>query len=147
MTAVGQRYDDPAASDQQLLERSGELRLRDTLSRSPEASKARMTEAGCDPAGWAPLTAEEHLERLQVERWLERRMASGRPSQIRRTREAGVPWAAIGDALGMDVAELRDEYAAWIDGQHQLHDSIGIGLDDDQAAAAWLLLEDDPAGA
>ncbi len=101
-----------------------------------------MVAAGCSVTDWAPLTTDEHLEQLQICRWLERRMRHGRQCQVRRAREAGVPWEAIAAVLEVDVVQARDEYAAWVDGQQRLHDDIGIGLDDDQAAAAWLLLED-----
>ncbi len=142
MTAVLGRYDDPTVSDQQLLERAWQLRLRDSLSRTADEAKARMAAAGCSGTDWAPLTGEEHLELLQIGRWLELRAAQGRWVAVRRAREAGVPWEAIAAALEMGVVDARDEYAAWVDGQQRLHDDIGIGLDDDQAAAAWLLLED-----
>lgn len=133
---------DPRVGDRQLLDRLSELQVRDSLSRVPDAAKAQMAAADCPPGDWAPLTAGEHLEQLQVQRWIEQRM-SRRRTVVYRAREAGVGWAEISAVLDLSVVQARDEYAAWIDGQQQLHDEIGIGMDDDQAAAAWFLLEDD----
>jgi hypothetical protein len=132
-------YDDPRTSDQQLLEGIWELRLRDTLSRTPSASKASMEAGGCSPAGWAPLTASEHLELLQKQRWLELRL-SRRDVGVRRALEAGASWADVADALGLDVEVVRAKFRVWVAGQRRLHAEIGIGLDDVEGAAAEALL-------
>lgn len=139
--------DDPTVSDMVLLERCHQLAVRDALSRAPDDAKARMDAAGCPGTDWAPLTTDDHLELLRTRRWLEQRMGR-RQTEVLRARQAGVSWEAIAAAVEQDVVTARDQFAAWIDGQQTLHDSIGIGLDDDQAGAAWLLIEDDdPVGA
>lgn len=133
------KYDDPKISDQMLLDRCWELRLRDSLSRTPDEAKARMAAAGSAPSTWAPLTVDEHLELLQKQRWLERRLAR-REAAVHRARLAGASWVEIADALGLDVEVVRARFRVWVAGQQQLHGSIGIGLDDKQAAAARELL-------
>lgn len=136
-------YDDPHTTDQQLVERICDLRYRRLLARSSDESKARLAAAGCAPASWAPLTVDEHLELLQRQRWLELRMAR-RNGDVLAARRAGADWQQIADVLGLDVATVRDEVAAHIDGQQRLQDRYGrFGLTDDAAAAAWALLEDD----
>lgn len=134
-------YDDPRDSDQRLLERVSELRLRDSLSRAGEQAKADMAAAGCSPADWAPLSVDEHLDLLQNQRWLEERLAR-RQSGVHRALQAGATWSQIADVLGVDVEDARAHFASWIEGQHQLHASIGIGLNDEAAAAAKAMLEE-----
>lgn len=136
-------YDDPRVGDQQLLERIHDLHYRRMLARSSDEQKARLAEAGSRPESWAPLTAEEHLELLQRQRWLELRM-SRRHADVHAARRAGAGWDQIADVLGLDAATVRDEHAGFVDGQQRLHDSTGrFGMTDDEAAAAWALLEDD----
>jgi hypothetical protein len=134
-------YDDPRVSDQQLLARISDLRMRDSLSRTTSEAKARMEKAGCSPADWAPLTAGEHLELLRTQRWLEQRL-SRRGCGVHRALQAGADWPDIAAALGLDVDEVQAEFREWIAGQRQLHQQIGIGLSLVQAEVAAMFLGD-----
>jgi hypothetical protein len=57
-------------------------------------------------------------------------------------RLGGVRWAEVAEACGLSPADARDRFAAWVDEQQLAHDAGAGGMSDDEAAEAWLLLED-----
>lgn len=137
------RYDDPAVSTHTLLDRDHDLGWRRMLSELRPDQQAKLTRTPAERM--APLTVGEQLEILRLRHWIERRMATSRPSDMRRAREAGATWMQIADVLDTTADAARTEFAAYIDGQDRLHDSIGIGLDELEAANVRALLDDTPA--
>lgn len=142
MSTARRHYVDPRTTTHDLVRRAQELALRHMLSELPSRTKQELIDGGNSADGLLALTAAEHLEHLQLERWIELRMRQSRQCRVRRAREAGATWCQIAEVLGTDVLQARAAFAAWIDGQQQLHDDFGVGLTDDEAAAAWMLLED-----
>jgi hypothetical protein len=58
------------------------------------------------------------------------------PAQVDRAARAGATWDQIAAATGTTAEAARAAYAEWAEGQHRLHADIGIGLDDEEYAAA-----------
>jgi hypothetical protein len=81
-----------------------------------------------------PLTMAEHLEMLALGERIARYYRH--PSQVDKAVKAGASWAQIAAATGTTENAARAAYREWAESLHQLHADMGMGLDDDQYAAA-----------
>ena len=119
------------------VDRYRELSEHDTMVRSIAILKARATyepDEHVNEEKFPPLSMAEHLEMLA----LGERMARyyRHPAQVDRAVRAGATWAQIAAATGTTADAARAAYREWADGQHLLYAGPGIGLDDDEYAAA-----------
>jgi len=119
------------------VDRYRELAEHDTMVRSIAILKARGTfepDEQVNDEKFPPLSMAEHLEMLA----LGERMARyyRHPAQVDGAVRAGAAWAQIAAATGTTADAARAAYREWADGQHQLHADMGMGLDDDEYAAA-----------
>ena len=80
------------------------------------------------------MTVAEHLEMFALGERIARYYRH--PSQVDHAVKAGASWAQIAAATGTTENAARAAYREWADGQHRLHAEMGIGLDDDEYAAA-----------
>jgi hypothetical protein len=89
-----------------------------------------------DPSRYQPLTASEHLERVALGTSIAQNYA--RPALVHHAVIAGANWQEIADATGnyRDLDAPRRNYRAWAEQQHDLHQDMGVGLDDTAYAAA-----------
>ncbi len=106
------------------MDRYRELADRDLTARSIAALQARGEWTGerarvLPPDKYPPLSAGEH-----------------HPSQVDRAVKAGATWEQVAAATGTTENSARSAYREWAEGQHRLHADMGIGLDDDEYAAA-----------
>ncbi len=119
------------------MDRYGELAKHDALAGAIAIGKASGTyvpNRHVNEDKFPPLTVAEHLEMLALgERiaWYYRH-----PAQVDRAVRAGATWDQIAAATGTTAEAARAAYAEWAEGQHRLHADIGIGLDDEEYAAA-----------
>ena len=121
------------------MDRYRELAEQDLMARSIATLKARgeWTEdraRALNPGKYPPLTLAEYLEMLALGERIARYYRH--PSQVDKAVKAGASWAQIAAATGTTEDAARAAYLQWADGQHRLHADIGIGLDDDEYAAA-----------
>ena len=114
-----------------------ELAEHDTMVRSIAILKARGTfepNEHVNDEKFPPLSVAEHLEMLALGERIARYYR--RPAQVDRAVRAGATWAQIAAATGTTADAARAAYREWADGQHRLYAGPGIGLDDDEYAAA-----------
>jgi hypothetical protein len=119
------------------MDRYRELADHDLMARSIAILKARGTyepNEHVNEEKFPPLTAAEHLEMLALGERIARHYRH--PSQVDNAVRAGASWAQIAAATGTTEDATRAAYLQWAEGQHRLHVDIGIGLDDDEYAAA-----------
>jgi hypothetical protein len=113
------------------------LAERDIMARSIATLKVRGTyepNEYVNEEKFPPLTVAEHLEMVALGERIARYYRH--PSQVDRAVKAGATWQQIAEATGTTEDAARAAYREWADGQHRLHADIGIGLDDDDYAAA-----------
>jgi hypothetical protein len=119
------------------IDRYRELSEHDVMARSIATLKARGTyepNKHVNDEKFPPLTATEHLEMLALGERIVRYYRH--PSQVDKAVKAGATWEQIAAATGTTEDAARTAYRQWADGQHRLHEDIGIGLDDAEYAAA-----------
>ena len=119
------------------IDRYRELADHDSMARSIATLKARGTyepNKHVNDEKFPPVTVAEHLEMLALGERIARYYRH--PSQVHNAVRAGVSWAQIAAATGTTEDAARAAYREWAEGQHRLHADIGIGLDDDEYAAA-----------
>ena len=119
------------------IDRYRELADHDTMARSIATLKARGTyepNRHVNDEKFPPMTVAEHLEMFALGERIARYYRH--PSQVDHAVKAGASWAQIAAATGTTENAARTAYREWADGQHRLHAEMGIGLDDDEHAAA-----------
>lgn len=119
------------------VDRYRELAEHDTMVRSIAILKARGTyepNEQMNEEKFPPLTMAEHLEMLALGERIARYYRH--PEQVDGAARAGATWAQIAAATGTTADAARSVYREWADGQHRLYEGPGIGLDDDEYAAA-----------
>ena len=124
------------------VDRYRELAEHDTMVRSIAILKARGTyepNEHVNEEKFPPLTVAEHLEMLALGERIARYYRH--PAQVDGAVRAGATWAQVAAAAGSTAEAARAAYREWADGQHQLHADVGMGLDDDEYAAALSRLE------
>jgi hypothetical protein len=83
---------------------------------------------------YPPLTMAEHLEMLALGERIARYYRH--PSQVDKAVKAGATWRQIAAATGTTADAARAAYREWAESLHKLHADLGMGLDDEQYAAA-----------
>jgi hypothetical protein len=119
------------------IDRYRELAEHDLMARSIATLKARGTyepNKHVNNEKFPPLTVAEHLEMLAVGERIARYYRH--PSQVDKAVKAGATWEQIAAATGITEDAARGAYLQWAEGQHRLHADIGIGLDNEEYAAA-----------
>jgi hypothetical protein len=119
------------------MDRYRELAEHDTMASSIAILKARGTyepNEHVNDEKFPPLTAAEHLEILALGERIARYYRH--PSQVDKAVKAGATWAQIAAATGTTEDAARTAYREWAIGQHRLYADIGIGMGDDEYAAA-----------
>jgi hypothetical protein len=119
------------------MDRYRELTDQDLMARSIAILKARGTyepNERVNEEKFPPLSVAEYLEMLALGERIARHYRH--PSQVDRAVRAGATWAQIAAATGTTEDAARAAYLQWAEGQHRLHADVGIGLDDDEYAAA-----------
>ena len=119
------------------IDRYRELADRDVMARSIATLKVRGTYEPSEYVNdekFPPLTAAEYLELLALGERIARYYRH--PSQVDKAVRAGASWAQIAAATGTTEEAARAGYRQWAEGQHRLHADTGIGLDDEEYAAA-----------
>jgi hypothetical protein len=120
-------------------ERHEELTDRDMSARAA----AQLRERGkFDPgnlghqlvAAREPLSVTDLLELMATGEVLARYYRH--PAPVDRAVKDGATWEQIGDARGQSAEQARREYRQWAEGQHSLHEDIGLGLNDTDYAEA-----------
>ena len=99
--------------------------------------------------GQQPVAVGEALERLAVSEAISRYAHNGRQVDILAALNAGASWRDVADALDAPQAQLRAEFARWVDGQRELYDALPkdrpgsrcLGMSSTHADAAMLLAE------
>ena len=127
------------------IDRYRELADHDSMARSIATLKARGTyepNEHVNDEKFPPMTVAEHLEMLALGERIARYYRH--PSQVDHAVKAGASWAQIAAATGTTERDARAAYREWADGQHRLHADIGIGMDDDEYAAALEAAGDSP---
>jgi hypothetical protein len=131
-------YDEAAGGNiAHQIDRYRELAGHDTLARSIAILKARGTfepNEHVNDEKFPPLTVAGYLELLALGERIARYYRH--PSQVDKAVKAGASWAQVAAATGTAEDAARAAYREWADGQHRLHADTGIGLDDDEYAAA-----------
>jgi hypothetical protein len=90
-----------------------------------------------------PLTVADHLELLALGERIARYYRH--PSYVDSAARAGATWDQIAAATGTTAEAARAAYIEWAEGQHELHAETGVGLDDDEYAAALELADQEGA--
>ncbi len=119
------------------MDRYRELADQDLMARSIAILKARGTyepNERINDERFPPLSVAEYLEMLALGERIGRYYRH--PSQVDKAVRAGATWAQIAAATGTTEDTARAAYREWAKGQHRLHADMGIGLDDDEYAAA-----------
>jgi|HubBroStandDraft_3_1064219.scaffolds.fasta_scaffold124971_4 hypothetical protein len=119
------------------MERYRDLARHDALAGAIAIGKARGTyepNEHVNEEKFPPLTMAEHLEMLALGERIARYYRH--PSQVDKAVKAGASWAEIAAATGTTEDAARAAYREWAESLHQLHADMGMGLDDDQYAAA-----------
>jgi hypothetical protein len=119
------------------VDRYRELAEHDTMVRSIAILKARGTfepDERVNDEKFPPLSMAEHLEMLALGERIARYYRH--PAQVDGAARTGATWAQIAAATGTTADAARTAYREWADGQHRLYAGPGIGLDDDEYAAA-----------
>jgi hypothetical protein len=116
------------------------LNDRDTMARAIVTLQARgdwNDDRSIRPEDYPALTVAEHLEMLALGEALARHYRH--PVQVHHAVLSGATWAQIAAATGGDPDQVRQDYRAWAEEQHQLRQDYPggtIGLGDDEYAAA-----------
>jgi hypothetical protein len=119
------------------MDRYRELAEHDTMARSIAILKTRGTFEPSEHVNdekFPPLTVAGYLEMLALGERIARYYRH--PSQVDKAVRAGASWEQIAAATGTAEDAARAAYREWAEGQHRLHADTGIGLDDDEYAAA-----------
>jgi hypothetical protein len=123
-----------------VLNRYQALSDRDMMARSIATLQARGQwgdDRSLNPEDYPPLTVAEHLEVIALGEVIARHYRH--PSQVHHAVLAGATWAQIAAAAGTGPDEVRQAYATWAEGQHQLRQDFPggtLGLGDEEYAAA-----------
>jgi hypothetical protein len=119
------------------MERYRDLAQHDALAGAIAIGKARGTyepNEYVNEEKFPPLTMAEHLEMLALGERIARYYRH--PSQVDKAVKAGASWAQIAAATGTTEDAARAAYREWAESLHQLHADMGMGMGDDQYAAA-----------
>jgi hypothetical protein len=121
------------------MDRYRDLAQHDALAGAIAIGKARGTYVPNEHVNeekFPPLTKAEYLEMLALGERIARYYRH--PSQVDKAVKAGATWAQIAAATGTTAEAARAAYREWAESLHQLHadTGMGLGLDDDQYAAA-----------
>lgn len=93
----------------------------------------------------APLTADEHLELVALGEVLARHYRH--PTMLDHALKAGATFKQLGAARGTSTDQARQDYRAWVDGQHGLFKHYGkFGLNDQEYTEALARLDEREAG-
>ena len=71
-----------------------------------------------------PAGLEHALGRIAVSEAISRYVKNGRQVDVLSALNAGASWRSIADVLDEPVAQLRDEFQRWVDGQRGLYDEV-----------------------
>jgi len=119
------------------MDRYRDLAQHDALVGAIAIGKARGTYVPSEHVNeekFPPLTVAEHLEMLALGERIARYYRH--PSQVDKAVKAGASWDQIAAATGTTQDAARAAYVEWAESLHQLHADMGMGLDDEQYAAA-----------
>lgn len=72
-----------------------------------------------------PATVEHALDRLTVSEAISRYVKDGRQVDVLAALNAGASWRSVA-ALDVPVAQLRDEFQRWVEGQQALYDALQL---------------------
>ena len=67
---------------------------------------------------------EHALDRLAVSEAISRYVKDGRQVDVLAALNAGASWRSVADVLDVPVAQLRDEFQRWVEGQRALYDAL-----------------------
>jgi hypothetical protein len=116
------------------------------LRHAPELNAYRLAAAWGDVTTW-PATPDrdttDELEELAVMSTLRDWLQSWQPLQAHRALLAGATPTTVADAMGIELTELAARWRKWADGQRNLHQRTGLGLNTDEYDRVAQLLTDD----
>lgn len=70
-----------------------------------------------------PATVQHALDRLAVSEAISRYVKDGRQVDVLAALNAGASWRSVADVLDVPVAQLRDQFQRWVEGQRALYDA------------------------